>query len=398
MVWIDKIVFNLLWFYVLLIPCSGLRLSLPYSLDRYWRWGEVVILVAFILSLILKRKKAEKERIKLPFTFLAFYVLFIAWLFLSYFWSIDQEVTFFMVTYFLRFNILIVFLLIGIIKTDSQVVTIMKAYVLGCLISSLDTVHLFYQGVGFGGIYTNRYAGSGFDPNDLGLTLSLGIPMTWYVITNQKKYISKLFYFVCVTFSIYAIFLTGSRGAFIASLAAILVIPLTYLKQAMRLKILLLFIIAMSAFLIANFVPVTTFERFSRIPAELRGGHLSQRIYLWEAGFQVYQNNPILGVGAGAFPYAMSKFYGGMTVAHNTFLSILAEEGLIGLTFFILIILALLNKIRFFPSLKRNIWFILMFTWVIGASSLTWDYFIQTWFLLGLAAAQISVQIKTNES
>jgi O-antigen ligase len=170
-----------------------------------------------------------------------------------------------------------------------------------------------------------------------------------------------------------------------------IVMPLTFSKRPFWLKILLASFVLGIIYLLVQFLPSVTLARFSTIPTELSGGNLSQRIYIWQAGLKVVQDHFFFGVGAGAFPLAMSMFFGGKMVAHNAFLSVLAEEGVVGLVFFVLMLFSLLNRIIFLPSLERNTFLILIFTWIIGASSLTWDYVNQTWFLFSLTAAQISI-------
>jgi len=277
------------------------------------------------------------------------------------------------------------------VKDQDQVAGIMKAYIVGCLIASLDVYNVFLHGARVGEELVNRYSAAGVNANDLGLTLSLSIPMIWYIIVTQKKRIWSLFYFLCVPFLVVAIFLTASRGALISSIAAALIIPITFFKQSTRFKIMALLFIGITVFWVVNFIPSAIFERFAGIPQELQEGTGSKRIFIWHAGWQVFQDNAIFGVGIGAFPYAINKYYGGITVSHNAFLSILVEAGLIGFILFIAMLISLLNRIIRLPALERDIWIILILSWGLGAMSLTWDYYIQTWFLFGLAAAQVSV-------
>jgi len=86
------------------------------------------------------------------------------------------------------------------------------------------------------------------------------------------------------------------------------------------------------------------------------------RIFLWEAAYQLFLSQPITGIGFGSFilyhekflnPVAEKLLYlGGHPHAHNIFLNILAEMGIIGLLGTILFITILLIKL--FKSEKRS--------------------------------------------
>ena len=119
---------------------------------------------------------------------------------------------------------------------------------------------------------------------------------------------------------------------------------------------------------------------------ELEQGSWSGRKAIWSAGLELVRENPVQGVGAGGFRTATSS----PLVAHNAFLSILVEEGLVGFALFLLLILSLTLPAMGLPTVERNLWLILLVTWVVGVSSLTWETKKATWFLFGLAAARLA--------
>jgi O-antigen ligase len=76
-------------------------------------------------------------------------------------------------------------------------------------------------------------------------------------------------------------------------------------------------------------------------------------------------------------------------VAHNTFLSVLVELGIVGaLLLGGLLVSAFRSALRM-PSLERCLWVALLLTWSVGVSSLTWEYRKPTWFLFGILAAHV---------
>jgi O-antigen ligase len=73
--------------------------------------------------------------------------------------------------------------------------------------------------------------------------------------------------------------------------------------------------------------------------------------------------------------------------AHNTFLSVLVELGIVGaLLLFALLASVLCSALRA-GYLERCLWITLLLTWTVGVSALTWEYRKPTWLLFGLAAA-----------
>ena len=76
-------------------------------------------------------------------------------------------------------------------------------------------------------------------------------------------------------------------------------------------------------------------------------------------------------------------------VAHNTFISILVELGVVGaLLLFMLLASMVYSAIRM-RYLDRCLWISLLLTWTIGVSALTWEYRKPTWLLFSLLAAHV---------
>src|SRR5439155_640108 len=70
-----------------------------------------------------------------------------------------------------------------------------------------------------------RFAALNQDPNDLGLTFALGLPMAWYVSLSQAR--GAWLWCLYLPLAITAILLTGSRGAVLTGLVGLSIIPWT---------------------------------------------------------------------------------------------------------------------------------------------------------------------------
>lgn len=119
---------------------------------------------------------------------------------------------------------------------------------------------------------------------------------------------------------------------------------------------------------------------------------------IWQVGWQVFGQAPFQGVGAGAYGPALGHTLGwafdvggtdatspvGRLVAHNTFFSILVEQGVIGFALFFALLLTLVLSAWKLPKVDRIFWLCILLTWAIGALNLTWEQRKPTWFIFGL--------------
>jgi O-antigen ligase len=73
--------------------------------------------------------------------------------------------------------------------------------------------------------------------------------------------------------------------------------------------------------------------------------------------------------------------------AHNTFFSILLEEGVIGFALFFALLLTLMLSAWRLPHVERIFWLCILATWAVGALDLTWEDRKPTWFIFALLIA-----------
>lgn len=64
----------------------------------------------------------------------------------------------------------------------------------------------------------------------------------------------------------------------------------------------------------------------------------SKRLDLWDKALNIYDQNPVIGVGYDGFRITLTREGSELTDVHNYFLKLMCEQGLIGLFFFLLII------------------------------------------------------------
>ena len=115
---------------------------------------------------------------------------------------------------------------------------------------------------------------------------------------------------------------------------------------------------------------------------------MTGRTILWRAGMNVFESNLLIGVGAGALPVAMMPYLGFIRVAHSTFISILAETGLIGFALFGVVILSIEVCVVSMRFEERVLWTVVLVTLCVALLAITWEQRRQMWFFLALAIAQ----------
>lgn len=162
------------------------------------------------------------------------------------------------------------------------------------------------------------------------LTLPLGLLMS---VENRKRW-QRIFCLGCVIVTFAATTLGASRGGFLG-LAVALFIVVRHSRQRMR-NLTLASVFLIPFLLLA---PMSPIKRMLE-PSRRDEGSVDARIVYWKAGLRMIQANPILGVGLGNYGYELNSYtedqtYFGVDWAHNTFIQMGAELGLLGLSAFL---------------------------------------------------------------
>lgn len=137
-------------------------------------------------------------------------------------------------------------------------------------------------------------------------------------------------------------------------------------------------------------------------PSNALSGGGSTRGESWEHGISLIRESPIFGVGLGTYADINSKVFGSRTLAHNTYIQIAAEWGIILMSIlFIWIGYMLLRSLRskvistsdFDLDISRS----MIIVFLIGSITLSLNNARMFWLFLGIFVCLVYENSRTNE-
>lgn len=247
---------------------------------------------------------------------------------------------------------------------------------------------------------SGRFSSGGKDPNDYANLALIAFLVCYFgalaYMAWRFKYILSLASWIAVI----AVPLSGSRSALVNALFNL---GLGLLKRGRRGILLLIFVGVIGPaglFALSETPWIRTFlER-----AETLGNLSSEDTWagrwdIWRAAWYVFTEHPLGGVGVANFAWVSPQYSdmaahiaamredGGGGVAHNMFLSVLAETGIVGFFFFVLLQATLFHQLWRKRKKEPLAWGLLLgfvAYWIAGMS-LTWEYVKIAFFLYGSA-------------
>ncbi len=190
-----------------------------------------------------------------------------------------------------------------------------------------------------------------YDANDLGLMLVATMPAAVFFLRNGQPLIRRVLALPALGIVMLALLKSGSRGGFLGfiGVVAFLVVRFSAIPKRVRVG-------AVTAMIAVMLVAASDqyWKTMSTLlhPTEdynWSGKAEVGRMEVWKRGIGYMMSNPILGVGANAFPIAegtLSPLAGRQDVgiglkwsaAHNSFVQIGAELGVVGLILFVVLL------------------------------------------------------------
>ncbi len=141
-----------------------------------------------------------------------------------------------------------------------------------------------------------------------------------------------------------AIGLTASRGALIATIVALLIIPATMTRLSPARLVGTILVMLVVGTVAVTQIPETTWQRWSTTRREVESGTMNSRLGTWRVAVRVFTWKPILGYGTSGFNWAVKG------QSHNSYLAILIEQGVVGfILYFGMFVAVFMNVLRLLP-------------------------------------------------
>jgi O-antigen ligase len=253
--------------------------------------------------------------------------------------------------------------------------------------------------VGFVGYLGDRYgraSGPLSDPNDFAFFLVCALPLAlalWRAGSTGWRHL----YFPAAALLLLGTLATYSRGAILGAAAALLYVALT---GRLRLRVVLVGA-AVAGVLVGTVLLAAPGLVGSSIEAKQHVGrqNVDDRLTAWSMAGNMLADHPVLGLGPAGFATYWDAYVGGratdpvhLDVAHDTWLEVGSETGLLGLAAFLALIGAgaagAVRAARSGPEPTLAAGVCASFAAVVVAASfLSEQFFLPLWLLVALGAA-----------
>jgi O-antigen ligase/tetratricopeptide (TPR) repeat protein len=374
------------------------------------QWLFLTLLNIIVLIFIFFRRNHYKEVIKNIFnsySALAYFLLVI-WALSSYFYAVNSVEV--LVNGARLVDTVIVFLNIAILLSGRRENFVYSLHVITFILlyQSLSILKEFYdgfkEGVNFDGLVYGLRGNAG-NKNIMAAVLAIKIPFALYTVYEGRRAIRAIGFLSLLT-AIFAIFIINARTTYLSIFGAVILYIIFLFvnffqnkKARKKLLVSILFVIIplviafvllegivsnareTSGYTFGTYGSVT--DRLKSIYFEATSASGSYRITFWGHAIDYIKGHPFLGGGLGnwkltSIPY-VKEITNDLVVpyhAHNDFLEITAELGLIGgLLYISLFVLMLLYTIKIWKSNDENKKYIVVFC-LIGLSVYFFDAFL----------------------
>lgn len=257
---------------------------------------------------------------------------------------------------------------------------LLTAYMFGAYVTALGTIIVFRRDATM-----RRFSAAGADPNDFAMILALGLPIAWYLGMTYRRPLMRWICRAYLPVGLLAIALTGSRGGMLTAMVAMLIVPLTMMRLSAGRRAAAISVLVVAGLVAIAYVPERIVDRLATTGLEVEDLSLGGRFKIWKAGIYAFGAKPIAGYGTSGFKTAVTPVLGGASqVAHNSFLSVLVEQGLVGfalyMSMFVIVLMALLEL----PTIERRFTMVLLGTLCAAMLPLTWEDRKPVWIVLAM--------------
>ena len=196
---------------------------------------------------------------------------------------------------------------------------------------------------------SERLVGGSGDPNFLAAGIVPAIMLSVGLAASTGSVAVRLMTGAAIIVLTIGLLTTGSRGGLLAAVVAL--IAVLFLAKRQRALVISLILLTLGIGAASISLDPATGERITDF------GENTGRTELWTVAWQMFEDNPIIGVGLQGFPDQASQYVRELgslefseflveqpKVVHNSFLEVLVETGIVGLILFLTVIAICIRK------------------------------------------------------
>ena len=234
----------------------------------------------------------------------------------------------------LRFVSIIMFYITTVALVNSRE-RFIRVIMLTVVCMDIAALYMFREYSLYGANYENfRPSGILGDPNYTALNLLTMIPVAYFLFKDATERKFKIFAVGSLALYLGALGLSQSRGGFIG-----FAIELVLILMVLKFRVKTLLVLGGIAVIVVNLLPVNIMSRLNPDEAGVKVS-TDSRYELLVTGINMFKSNLLFGVGPGKFKQN-SDFYNvkitKKQIAHNSYLELAAELGIMGFALFLLI-------------------------------------------------------------
>jgi O-antigen ligase len=347
--------------------------------------GSVTRLLGALLILLVAVDIMGGRRLRAPVLPLALLVAFVTWSVATLIWSVEPSQTLARVVTYAQL-LLMGWIAFEYVRTCEQFNQVLQWFVAGSLLVACVTIRDFsLTSVATFAVSELRVAAFGANPNELGLAMAITVPAALFLLRQQPRGVSLVLNGAYLLVGPIAVMLTASRGAVVV----LVLVMLGMLVMMRDMKWWAKVAVAASMFAVGTvgvlLVPSNTWERVASVGMRLQRMDLNNRTGNWEAGFEYFLGQPLLGVGAGAFQGAARHMKSTSWSSHSTWVGVLVETGIVGAALWFSAVALILWGLLRVPAPVRRMLYAMIGPMLVGMLVTGWDHRKVPWFLLALA-------------
>lgn len=309
--------------------------------------------------------------------------LFGVWLSVSLMWSPDIErgsQLLFTILQLLTISILVTL----VIYNKYTLLLFYQSYTLGNLVGAGIIIYNYLNNIE--SVYYGRFAIPNLDIDGQSVMLTLAIPMAAYLSTlSQSKWL-KMLYTASIPLIMFAVFLTGTRTASVVAIIGIAYWLFSYRNASVLIKTSFIVVFILSAITVFTLAPQKSVDRIFTTGESITKGTLNNRTVIWGASIEQWKKVPLVGVGIGSLGYALNSLHVEYSDAHNAYLHIMVENGIIGLLLYLTLLMLILYYILFTPFSEKIFLLSVLFTILVSQITQHTHLHKETWFVLTMLA------------